>query len=497
MRLRALSSGLALLLLAGASIAVERPSLVPIPEPSLAGMDAAVAAQLAGAHEDLQRILAREDVTVAESARAFGELGRLYLAYDLVEAAAACFENAHELVPTERRWPYLLGVLQQNERRLEAALASLEAALALEARDLATLIRLGQVHLARDEPERASERFAQALALDPRAAAALAGRGKAAAVLGDLEGAVRDLSAALELQPRAQSLRYPLAQAYRQLGRLEDAKRELAQLDPSALGKAEPVFPDPLLGGLLDLATGAGVHLLRGQIAQEAGRLDDALAAYNRALEVDAESAPAHRALSSLWTQRGDEARAVEHLKRASELAPRDLGLALELGRRLGRLQRFGEAAEAYSRAVAAAPAHEDARFAQGLAFLLAERYPEALQALEGAVASFPKSLVLRHALARLLAACPLDEVRDGARALELAESVARERPLPEHVETVAIALAELGRFSEAAELERRLAMGAEQAGRADFAAAFRLQAERYDRRERRRAPWKDASSPR
>jgi hypothetical protein len=69
-----------------------------------------------------------------------------------------------------------------------------------------------------------------------------------------------------------------------------------------------------------------------------------------------------------------------------------------------------------------------------------------------------PASGLLSHALARLLAACPDKSVRDGARALPLAQAVWQAQPTAAHARTVALALAELGRCAEAAQWQRTAA---------------------------------------
>ena len=71
---------------------------------------------------------------------------------------------------------------------------------------------------------------------------------------------------------------------------------------------------------------------------------------------------------------------------------------------------------------------------------------------------------VLRRS-ARLLAACPDVSVRDGSRALDLALAVWNARPLAAYAETVALALAELDRCSEAAEWQRKSVEAARQQG--------------------------------
>ena len=60
------------------------------------------------------------------------------------------------------------------------------------------------------------------------------------------------------------------------------------------------------------------------------------------------------------------------------------------------------------------------------------------------------------HALARLLAASPDPSLRDGARALELAEQAIAE-PTLQRAETLAMSYAAAGRFDEAVQVQRDL----------------------------------------
>ena len=59
------------------------------------------------------------------------------------------------------------------------------------------------------------------------------------------------------------------------------------------------------------------------------------------------------------------------------------------------------------------------------------------------------------HALARLLAAAPDDQVRDGAQAWDLVRSLAARQQNTAVAETMAMALAELGLFARAIEWQR------------------------------------------
>ena len=83
-------------------------------------------------------------------------------------------------------------------------------------------------------------------------------------------------------------------------------------------------------------------------------------------------------------------------------------------------------------------------------------RYAEARRTLDETSARFPGDVATRHLLARLLAVSPDDAVRDGARAVELAQSVVDEQPALDHLETLAMAMAEAGRFDDAVTWQQR-----------------------------------------
>jgi tetratricopeptide (TPR) repeat protein len=90
-------------------------------------------------------------------------------------------------------------------------------------------------------------------------------------------------------------------------------------------------------------------------------------------------------------------------------------------------------------------------------------RYPEALEALRTGHQMAPERPAIAKALAWLLATCPIDALRDGAEALRLARKLER-ATAGRHanvLDTLAAALAEQGRFSEAVEtIDRAINLG-------------------------------------
>ena len=119
------------------------PLLDPLPLPDTGRMEPEVRRQLDERRRDLEA-LAADRGSAEELAEAVGQMGRLYHAYDLTAAAAACYQNARRLAPEEFRWVYLLGLVQQTRGDLEAAAEALSSALAMRSDDVPTLARLGR-----------------------------------------------------------------------------------------------------------------------------------------------------------------------------------------------------------------------------------------------------------------------------------------------------------------------------------------------------------------
>jgi tetratricopeptide (TPR) repeat protein len=139
-------------------------------------------------------------------------------------------------------------------------------------------------------------------------------------------------------------------------------------------------------------------------------------------------------------------------------------------------LGRKNEAIEVIATARSLDP--DDEGMIVSLAILLSDqgRFKDALSLLEEANRRFPDRRPTATTLARLLASAPDASLRDGARALAIAKAIYDDEPSPAYAETVALALAELGRCVEAREWIRRAVTEAQQ-GR-DRAEAARLEGE-------------------
>ena len=504
---------LAAILLAGVATAQTEPpppiDLVAVPYPDMTNLEQAVKDQLNEAHGDLEAWLQQESPSAADLVNAFGRLGQLLHAYELFDAAEACYRNALTLDSKNFLWPYLLGHVFQKKGEFELAAQAYQHSLGLEPRNLAAGIHLGEVFMATNAIEEAEKMFRQVLEASPDVSVARAHLGEMALARGDHEEAVELLTSVLEQVPGANRLNYPLAMAYRGLGEMDKAREHLAKNGVVGL-----TVDDPLIDAIKNLATGERVHLLEGRKAFNAGRYGEAAGEFRKAMAADPRSARVRVNLGSALGQLGDKVGAEEQFRVALALDPDNVTALFNLGviradqgdfegaashfraaigikyddgethYRLGRvLHRLGQREEALASlrsATGLIPTTESLWVDAAKVAIELERYQEALEFLEEGYRIMPASGAVSHALSRILAGGPDPQLRDGKRALALAQRVFEARQSPGHAATVAMALAELGRCKEAAQWLGEAVRGAGEQELTDWIAAQEATLSRY-----------------
>ena len=158
-------------------------------------------------------------------------------------------------------------------------------------------------------------------------------------------------------------------------------------LNRSADPRADLKRADELASRALVLDANSGAaHLAKGQVLRAEGRLDDAIAEYERTLALDPNAANAISTLGSSYTALGQYEKAIEFLDKAIRLSPRDPALVFwywdKSNDYLG-LQQYDQAIEWARRAIAINPnfGHPYGNLAAALA--LTGHEAEARDALE------------------------------------------------------------------------------------------------------------------
>jgi tetratricopeptide (TPR) repeat protein len=186
-------------------------------------------------------------------------------------------------------------------------------------------------------------------------------------------------------------------------------------------------------------------HAARGDVYLEQNDLDQALADYDEAVKLDAGCAEG-------YAGRGR----VAHLRGQLDLAAAD-----------------------YSEALRLRPENDQWRLARGEVWWRKKEYALAADDLADAAHAMPEHPLPHQRLARLLATCPDERVRDGLKAVEYAGRACQLTRWQDAwcLDTLAAALAEVGKFEDAARAQQKaLETSSSFASRDRDAARARLQ---------------------
>ena len=455
------------------ALAPARNGLRPVPIPRLDDLEPAVSGQIRDARKSFETMVEGRGVSSGKLADAYGSLGRVFHAYEFFDSAEASYLNATRMAPADVTWLHLLGYLYQQTGRLDDAVARFEEALRAQPDDRAATVRLGQVYLGLNRLREAREQFDGVVNVFP--ALARQGLGEVALRERRFNEAIGHFRAALERVPQASSIHYSLAMAYRGLGRLDEARSHLEQRGTGGISVG-----DPIVDTLQTLVRGERGLVAQGRRAYDAGLYEQAAGAFAAAMEAAPGSAAARVNLALAQLQMGKTSEAVVTFRAAFEVAPEDADVVREFLRVLLRLRYVDEAIQVLTKSRSVNPDDEDSLV--GLSILLAERkrYSDAVALLAESNSRFPERTATATTLARLLASSPDRSVREGKRALDLATRVYEADPTPVHGETIALALAELGRCDEALTWMKRAVADAEQSDDAPEASRLKGELAKY-----------------
>ena len=498
-------------LLSIALLAAQLETMRPIPTPDLSRLESAVQGQLRFVREQTETILLRPQLSASERASAYGELGRLYHAYEIWDAAEICYRNAALLTPGEFDWLYLLAAVQQHDGRLTEAADQYRRCLALRPKDTRALLRLAEITLTEGDAAAAEQLFMTVMRAQPESVPALAGIGKSALAQRDYRRAIERLERVLDLEPSATSLHYPLGLAWRAVGDIEKAQMHLARRGPG-----QPSLADPLLDELATRRTGRRLVWMRGWLALrngdssraasafremiamepaeptgylELGRalfqqraFDEARKNFSEAVKLDPNNAQAHYDLAVTLARVEEHASAVQHFEHALRLSPEMNRAHFHLANELLRDGRFEDAWRHYERAGADDPNNALARLMEAVALARLGRYSQARSQLQKAAETFPDNSEISLALARVLACSPQSSPPEAAKSYALAQAILNGQTNPgfAEVETLAMTLAATGEYEKAVRVQEAILTEVRAAGREDLAKLLEGNLRRY-----------------
>jgi len=192
---------------------------------------------------------------------------------------------------------------------------------------------------------------------------------------------------------------------------------------------------------------------LRGE-----GQLGDAINYYEKALRSSPDDVAGHVGLALALEATGELEGASNHYKAALKQEPSSPEIHYDLANILLRIGHVDEATSEIHQALALQPENSDAHVTLGNIFLRQNSERAAIAEYESALRISPRSEIAQNNLAWVLATASDQSLRDGKRAIQLAEESGRASTeiTPDALRTLAAAYAENKDFDRARETAQR-----------------------------------------
>jgi tetratricopeptide (TPR) repeat protein len=472
---------------------------IPIPETPWGRNAPEVQRHVEESRRSLEEFKSRRDATPIALANAYGQLGEIYLTYDLPRGAIACFRNAARLDRGNFRWPYLRAMAHYTAvETVEAYDAMMEALRQLEQdysagpeHHLAARCFLGDAALRLNKMDEARNHFDEAIRLNPSSGFAHFRRGQLQSRAGQSELSIQDFQDTLALYSGSGIVPGPvclaLAGEYQKLGRGTDAEsyRKLAETGPKdfIVSYVNPLMSEIRLlnqsssylrqaaeqdvsrgnypGALDKIATGLQgspdslkLRMLRVDILMRLGRTDEAIAELGEVRRLDGGGSTGRAQLCELYARNpATRAEALAEALRWQADQPRSLRPRLTLAAIYFQMEQYQQARDILTTSSLEYPQELSPQIGLVTATCAMGDYAAAVAMYNELLPKFPQSAELRHHTARFFVTCPTETLRDPARAITmLTELIAAEDSF-ELQETMGCALAASGRMQDALKL--------------------------------------------
>jgi tetratricopeptide (TPR) repeat protein len=393
---------------------------------------------------DLERVIKLQP----KRADAHYYLGRLNAlpGGDRAKAAAALDEAVKLAADNVRLHADVLVARATLNEPGEAALRDLSDAIKLVPNHLEAIRARAQVHLQLGKPDQALADLDAALEIDPEDQRLHALRGAVLASQKKFDEAIKAFSQAIELSPGSPSAQLERAKVYLILGKGEEALQDLNKV-------------------LAMVRTVPEILLMRANAYELLDDPDRALRDVEAALKLKPDMPAALRARAVLLAGSGRLAEAIGDLEALKKLNAQDTRTLTQLGYLYLSNKQHKLAAETFESVIKIDPAQASAYAGRADTYLHLGKHAEAVADFEQALRLQPENTHVLNNLAWLLATSPDDKVRNGKRAIELAELACK---LTDHKEahilsTLAAGYAETGDFQKAIEWSQKAVEKGEQ----------------------------------
>ncbi len=368
--------------------------LPPLPDVAVDGFLPVVQGQIQAAR--------RKATDAPQDAVASGRLGMILHAYAQYEWASVCYERARLLDPDNQRWAYLHA---QVLAKLGWSAQAIEGLRQVEAKDAAQVearLKLAELLLAAGKPAESRKLYEDLVDRYPNRIEAQYGLARVLLQAGELETAIQRFQRTIELGGPAGVVYYSLATAYRQQGDAQEAQRHLALNQRYKEHRIKRV--DPQLAEVAALNISDAPHIARGEQYVRQGRVRQAIAEFEKAVQRNPQSAAAHATLVGLYGHLGDLKRAQAHFDQAVQIDRNLSKPYFNLGMAKLKVGRYAEAAKSFRRTVEIDPHDAHAYSQLGLCLERQGQVEEALAQYRLALTNDPNHREAHFLLGRRLA---------------------------------------------------------------------------------------------
>ena len=311
------------------------------------------------------------------------------------------------------------------------------------------------------------------IARNPNAFLAYNNLGNILVSQGETAGAIALFRRAIEIKPDYAEAHYNLANALDRQGKPDEAIdnfQKAIEINPDFVAAHNNLGTVLLNQGRLEEAseqyhqalaedpTYAEAHSNLGFLLSKQGRTEEAIEEYRKAIELNPNRAEFYSNLGNLLATGGQSAQAVEQFRKALGIEPDNAKVHYNLANILFAQGQWREAAEQYQQSLKQMPDSVHAHYQLGLAFQCLGESAAAIAEIQKVLELDPNHVAAQNNLAWILATCPDASLRNGPRAVELAQRAVQlsAGTSPQILDTLAAAYAEAGRFPEAVNTARR-----------------------------------------
>jgi len=371
-----------------------------------------------------------------EDAGTYVNLGGALIQKGKVNEAITNFQKALSIRPDFAEAHNNLGNALLQKGNVAGAIAQLEKALQRKPDYAEAHYNLGNALFLQGTTDKAIVQYQEALKILPDFAEAHYYLGNVLLRKGQLDEAILQFQKALAIWPEDAGTYNNLGRALIQKGNVNEA---IANFQ-----KALSIRPDF-----------AEAHNNLGSALLQKGQLDEAILQFQKALAIQPDNAEVQNNLGDVLLQKGQLNEAIIHLQKALVIQPDYAQAHYNLGNVLFLQGTTDEAIVQYQEALTSWPDYAEAHYNLGKVLFQEGQWDEAILHLQKALAIQPGFLDAQSALvhiAQILATSPDPSVRNGTKAVDLAEQIDRLSGggNPVMAGTLAAAYAEAGRFPEA-----------------------------------------------